>query len=79
MAVLVKLSATLRAHVPDYDPMAGLLIEPDGLETVGGLVRRIGVPADEIKIILLNGRAATLDAPVADGDRLGLFPPVGGG
>lgn len=79
MSILIKLSATLRAHVDGYDPFGGILIEPKGGETVGGLIKLLGIPFEEIKVILLNGRAAGEDAPVADGDRLGLFPAVGGG
>lgn len=79
MAILVKLSATLRKYVAEYDPYPGLLLEPQGNDTVGGLIERIGLPRDEIRVILLNGRAAPEDAQVADGDRLGLFPAVGGG
>jgi molybdopterin converting factor small subunit len=44
------------------------------------LLRLIGVPAAEIAIAALNG--ATIDSGdtlVGDGDRLDLYPPVGGG
>ena len=43
------------------------------------LAEKIGLPLDEIKIIMLNGKRVELDAPVADNDRLAYFPAVGGG
>ena len=44
-------------------------------DTVEATVERIGIPREELgSNIFLNGRYATLESPVADGDRLGLFP-----
>ena len=48
-------------------------------ETVGDLLTRFGIPTDEVKLIFVNGVSAPLDRPLADGDRVGVFPPVGGG
>jgi molybdopterin converting factor small subunit len=79
MSVHVKLSATLRDHVPGYVPAEGLRVDVRPGETVAGLARGLGLPADQLKIIMVNGMHANLDAPVADGDRVAYFPPVGGG
>jgi len=44
-------------------------------DSVRRVVGRIGIPIEELgSNMFLNGHYATLDAPVADGDRLGLFP-----
>lgn len=48
-------------------------------ETVEDVMRRLSIPIDEIKIVFVNGINAPLDHPLADGDRVGVFPPVGGG
>lgn len=79
MSLLVKLSTTLRGQVPGYDPSAGLDLEFVPGERVGGLIRRLGLAPGRIKIIMVNGRAAALEQELGDGDRVGLFPPVGGG
>jgi molybdopterin converting factor small subunit len=42
---------------------------------VEGLLSRLGLPQDRVKMIMVNGRGATLDTPIADGDRVALFPP----
>lgn len=47
--------------------------------TVGELLDGLGVPADEVKMIFLNGLHAGREASLKEGDRLGVFPPVGGG
>jgi molybdopterin converting factor small subunit len=48
-------------------------------DTVEKVVRRLGIPADEVKIVLLNGAHADMRQKLHEGDRLGLFPAVGGG
>ena len=47
--------------------------------SAGALAEKIGLPLEEIKIIMLNGRHAKLEQTVSDGDRVGYFPAVGGG
>ena len=39
----------------------------------------IDIKEEEVAIMLLNGRDATSDRIVQDGDVVSLFPPVGGG
>jgi len=48
-------------------------------ETVKALAERLNIPLEEVKIVFVNGLAAELDRVLADGDRVGIFPPVGGG
>jgi len=48
-------------------------------ETLLELIDRLGIPREEVKIVFVNGVAVPLDRPLADGDRGGIFPPVGGG
>jgi molybdopterin converting factor small subunit len=43
--------------------------------TVAELIELLGLEANRVKIIILNGRGAMDDTPLADGDRIGLFPP----
>ena len=47
--------------------------------TVGDLIRALGIPAGEVAIIFINGAHAAEDTVLRDGDRVGLFPAVGGG
>lgn len=79
MAMHVILSTTLRDHVPDYRPAEGLFVDCAPPISAGELARRVGLPLQDIKIVMVNGRRSGLDAPLADGDRVGFFPAVGGG
>jgi molybdopterin converting factor small subunit len=42
---------------------------------VEDLLPRLGLPHDRIKMIMVNGRGATLYTEISEGDRVALFPP----
>jgi molybdopterin converting factor small subunit len=42
---------------------------------VEDLLTRLGLPSDRVKMIMINGRGATLDTPIGEGNRVALFPP----
>ncbi|HJD96587.1 MoaD/ThiS family protein [Mailhella massiliensis] len=82
MSIQIRLSTTLRDLVPGYDPESGLLFELKDGESVlaaGDVAQRIGIPPEEITIIMINSRQSDLESLVRDGDRVAFFPPVGGG
>jgi molybdopterin converting factor small subunit len=60
-------------------PSATLRVEPRPGLTVDDVVREAGVRAQDIFVVMVNGAVAALDSPLADGDRVGLFPPISGG
>jgi molybdopterin converting factor small subunit len=47
-------------------------------KTVQDLAELAGVDGEKVKIAFVNGRQAAIDTPLADGDRIGLVPAVGG-
>lgn len=82
MSILIKLSTTLRDMVPGYEPETGLSVslkDGEASVTAGELASRIGIPLEEIKIVMINSRQSELDSVVANGDRVAYFPAVGGG
>ncbi|WP_320170104.1 MoaD/ThiS family protein [Maridesulfovibrio sp.] len=48
-------------------------------ETVSDVLERVGIPIEEVKIVFINGVSSAFDKVLADGDRVGVFPAVGGG
>ena len=42
---------------------------------VKDVVGQLGLPDDRIKMIMVNGRGATLYTEISEGDRVALFPP----
>jgi molybdopterin converting factor small subunit len=69
------LFATLRRFLP-ADASAYPITAGD---TVGEVMARIGIPRPEAKLIFVDGRHASLEHPLHGGERIGIFPPVGGG
>ncbi len=47
--------------------------------TIHVLLQRLKIPIKEVKLIFLNGVHSTGETVLKHGDRLGVFPPVGGG
>lgn len=73
MPLTVKCYATLACHQP-----SGEVTYVDG-ETVDGLLRRLGVNKADVKVVFVNNAHSEDDRPLNDGDRVGVFPAVGGG
>lgn len=74
MRLTVKTFATLSAFAPD----GGEYAAPTPL-TAGELAQRLGIPAEELHLVFVNSVRVGLDHALADGDRVGFFPAVGGG
>jgi sulfur-carrier protein len=74
MKVELNLYASLARFVPRTGPL-----EVGKDTTILGLLRRLDVPLDKVKIIFLNGIHASGDETLHEGDRVGVFPPVAGG
>ncbi|MGD0822607.1 MAG: MoaD/ThiS family protein [Desulfomonilia bacterium] len=74
MPITVKLFASLRKGRFDEDTR----VYASGI-TGRSIVRDIGIPEKEIRLVFVNGRHASLEDLLADGDTLALFPPIGGG
>ena len=47
-------------------------------QTVGDLVDKAGIEKKEVKIAFVNSKIVDFDTVLADGDRVGLAPAVGG-
>jgi molybdopterin converting factor small subunit len=73
----IHLYGKLRRFADKQDPTGDsiLHIPVDDGETIEDIIRRIGIPHDELgRNIFLNGTLSALSRKVKDGDRLGLFP-----
>ncbi len=74
MKIAVKLFATFRQGrfaVEDREYPPGT--------TVGRIVAELGIPEQQLGIILVNSRHAKLDRSLGDGDTVAIFPLLGGG
>lgn len=74
MKIEVRLFATLRQnrfHTSTLD-------FPEDC-TLAGVVERLEIGAEELAILLVNGRDATTDCLLKAGDVVAIFPAVAGG
>ena len=80
MKVELNLFASLARFAPDKGGSHGdRVLDVDEGTTITGLLNRLGVPLEKIRMIFLNGLHATGEEVLKDGDRVGVFPPVAGG
>ncbi|MDA8219603.1 MAG: DUF1786 family protein [Dehalococcoidales bacterium] len=79
MEVEVRLFASLREYLPGVKTGEGTrLALPEGA-TVADLFAALAVPAEEVRQTFVNGRVVEPQRVLQEGDRVGIFPPVGGG
>jgi molybdopterin converting factor small subunit len=73
--IQIKLFAGLQKFMPasaeNYAIEAGI--------TVGTLLQQLGIPQDMIKLVFIDSVRAELTSTLKGGERVGIFPPVGGG
>jgi molybdopterin converting factor small subunit len=78
MRIEVRLYATLRRYAPSAAEGVLNVDVPAGSKA-SDVIARIRVNADEVHIVMINGVSSPPDQVLAEGDRLGLFPAIGGG
>jgi molybdopterin converting factor small subunit len=73
--IQLKLYATLRTFMPaageDFPIRSGT--------SVRELLRKLGLPESQAKLIFIDGIQSRLEDTLQGGERVGIFPPVGGG
>ena len=79
ITVHVKLFATLRQFFPHLGIGEKMAVELSDGATVGQLIQQLDLPADLVKVIFVNNIIQGEERVLREGDRVGIFPPVGGG
>ncbi|MCG6879282.1 MAG: MoaD/ThiS family protein [Deltaproteobacteria bacterium] len=80
MQIEVRLLTGLKRYLPA--PEATGTVRPLEIAepaTVKDVLKKLGIPLHMPKVIMINDRQGALDSEVALGDRITVFPPVGGG
>jgi molybdopterin converting factor small subunit len=75
MNIQIRCYATLAKYQPDQADEYTL----DQESTVADLASILGADQEEIKVAFVNGKHAPMSTQLQDGDRVALFPAVGGG
>jgi molybdopterin converting factor small subunit len=77
------ISITIRLHgfLDRQSPTGGdwLSLQLPAGARAGEALDRLGVPRGAVGLLLVNGQRSDTDTPLADGDRVEIFPLLGGG
>lgn len=76
---MIEIDLKLFVTLSKYLPETGERLEISDGTTVKKLILDLGIPRDLVKLIFINGRRQDDQYPLKSNDRVGLFPPVGGG
>jgi sulfur carrier protein ThiS len=75
MEITVKCFATLSEYQPDNADRFPI----EERNTVQDVLERLNISPKEVKLVFVNGKKAPLTQEIKNGDRIGIFPAVGGG
>ena len=79
MKVEVRLFASFTKYLPDDAEGQKVILDLAECTTVKQVLVQLRVPLEEIKLVFINSVHAEIEDVLKDGDRMGAFPPVGGG
>ena len=80
MKIELNLYASLVPYMPKKEGGGNsCTVEISDGTKVRELLEQLRIPADAVMLVFLNGVHATGDNILKDGDRVRVFPPVGGG
>ena len=76
---MITIDLQLFVTLSKYQPENNEFLEIQEATSVGKLILDLGIPNDLVKLIFVNGKRQKTAYELKNNDRLGLFPPVGGG
>jgi sulfur carrier protein ThiS len=80
MRIEVRLYASLERALHEAAPGAPVDMEFPPGTSLHALIEALGIEASRVHLAFVNGAAVSeRRQPLNDGDRVGLFPPIGGG
>ncbi len=76
---MITIDLNLFANLSEYLPENNDKFEVFDDISVEILMTQLGVPIELTKLIFINGRRENIGYQLKNNDRVGIFPPVGGG
>ena len=76
VTIEIKLFASLKKYLP-ADSACRYPVEPG--TPLSALLDQLRIPEDEVKLIFVNGVKKDESVLLNGGERVGVFPPIGGG
>ena len=74
--ITLRVFATFRQYIDGAESVETGLQAGD---TVADVLGRLGIPADEARIIFVDGRKSSLTKELSGGETVSVFPAIGGG
>jgi molybdopterin converting factor small subunit len=76
---MIKIDLKLFVTLSKYLPKDSECLEIPEETSVGVLMSDLDIPEELVKLIFINGKRQDSNYQLKNNDRVGLFPPVGGG
>lgn len=77
--LMIKIDLKLFVTLSKYSPENSDCLEIHEETRVDKLISDLGIPSGLVKLIFINGKKQDHKYQLKHNDRVGLFPPVGGG
>lgn len=77
MQIEVRIFGNLRQYLKVSEHPLEVALPKDA--TVGDLLKSVRIPPEKAKLIFVNARREHAAYRLQEGDRVGIFPPSGGG
>ena len=77
--VELRLFANLRRYHPNPGSSEALVFELENRAKLGDLLSKLKIPSEQIGVLMVNGKWRKESYLLHDGDRIGIFPLIGGG
>jgi len=72
--VLIRFYEELNDWLPPGKRKRDFEVPLNGKETVREIIETLGVPAEQVDLLLVNGQSAALEEVVKEGDRISAYP-----
>ncbi len=72
--IQLRLYEELNDFLPPERRKRRFAVEPAGISTVEELLASLGVPADQVELVFVNGDSVDFSHPVRDGDSVSAYP-----
>ena len=79
LKIMIKIDLKLFVTLSKYLPKHSECFEIPEETSVEKLMVNLGIPGELVKLIFINGKRQDRKYQLKNNDRVGLFPPVGGG
>ena len=79
MKVQLKLFATYRSYLPPGTVGSAVDVQVPAGTRVGDLLRQLGLPRNESRVVLVNGLGVKEDQVLHENDVVAAFPALAGG